>query len=228
MEIIDPQKLLVKIVSVLDKLEIKYFVTGGLAVSVWGRPRATFDIDIVIKLIEPKVAPLAKALRELYKMGYIDEDSAKEAIIRNGEFNFIDGETGAKVDFWTEKNSEFDQIRFQRRKAEIIDRKKVYFISPEDLILTKLEWYQMSESTRQLEDIESILKISGNKLDMNYLRKWAEKLNCLDILNKAFFLINVHRRHQKNQVQKAQSNPRCRDFGVSARNQKNSYLCPSS
>ena len=128
---------------------------------------------------------LVKELLKVDKDVYVSEDAIKEALEHKGEFNFIDGETGAKVDFWTEKNSEFDQIRFQRRKAEIIDRKKVYFISPEDLILTKLEWYQMSESTRQLEDIESILKISGNKLDMNYLRKWAEKLNCLDILNKA-------------------------------------------
>jgi len=46
------EKFLIKIVQILENLKIDYFVTGGLAVSVWGRPRATFDIDIVIKLIE--------------------------------------------------------------------------------------------------------------------------------------------------------------------------------
>lgn len=80
MEIINPEKLLLKVVPILDELQIDYYITGGFAVSVWGRPRATFDIDIVVKLVEPKVRPLAEALREISKFGYIDEETAKEAL----------------------------------------------------------------------------------------------------------------------------------------------------
>lgn len=40
----DLEKLLIKIAEILEKLSVDYFVTGGFAVSVWGRPRATFDI----------------------------------------------------------------------------------------------------------------------------------------------------------------------------------------
>ena len=50
-EIINPGKLLVKVAPILDQLCIAYFVTGGFAVSVWGRPRATFDVDIVVQLV---------------------------------------------------------------------------------------------------------------------------------------------------------------------------------
>jgi len=60
METTSHEKLLVQIASILERFDIEYLVTGGFAVSVWGRPRATFDIDIVIKLGEPKVALLAK------------------------------------------------------------------------------------------------------------------------------------------------------------------------
>lgn len=42
----------------------------------------------------------------------------------------------------------------------------------------------MGESTRQLEDIESVIKISGKKLDMGYIRKWSKKLGTLNILTK--------------------------------------------
>lgn len=183
MKTINPEELLIKIASILDKIGIDYFITGGFAVCVWGRPRATFDIDIVIQLIEPQIAQLAKALRELSQAGYIDENMAKDAINKKGEFNFIDGETGLKVDFWVNKNDEFDALRFKRKKAEIVGGQKVYFISPEDLILTKLQWREKSGSTRQLEDAESILKISGKNLDMKYLRKWAIKLGLLEILS---------------------------------------------
>jgi len=184
MEIIDPKKILLKIILILDRLNLDYFVTGGFAVSVWGRPRATFDIDIVIELVEPDAKDLMKALREIFKAGYIDEDAMKEAIKYQKEFNFIDSESGSKIDFWIKKDDELTVQKFKRRKLEKIQGQNVYFVSPEDLILSKLEWYQKSGSTRQLEDIESVLKISGDKLDMNYLNKWAKKLGVFKILNR--------------------------------------------
>lgn len=184
MEIINPEKLLLKIVAILEEVNIPYFITGGFAVSVWGRPRATFDLDIVVELIEPKVEPLAKILRKIYKAGYIDENVAKDAIRHSGEFNFIDPLTGVKVDFWVAKRDELSVLKFKRKVPKKISGKQVYFISPEDLILSKLEWYVAGESTRQLEDIESILKVSGEKLDKRYLEKWAKKLGVGDIFNK--------------------------------------------
>lgn len=180
MEIISPEKLLLKVAPVLDELGIDYFITGGFAISVWGRPRATFDIDIVVKLIDPQVSHLAKALRKISEFGFIDEESAKNAVARKGEFNFIDPETGVKVDFWVTKNDEIAQLEFQRRAVKKLDNQNIYFISPEDLILSKLLWYEKSQSTRQLEDIESILKIQ-KKLDLRYIRKWAKEQSTIKI-----------------------------------------------
>ncbi len=179
---------MVKIARILDELGIEYFVTGGFAVSVWGRPRATFDVDIVIQLIEPKIFPLAKALRRIAEAGYIDEDTAREAVKTSGEFNFIDPTTGVKADFWVVKKTQLGQLEFERRVAKKISGQEVYFISPEDLILNKLCWYQQSESSRHLEDAESIFKISGNKLDKKYLKIWADRLDISELLAKLILL----------------------------------------
>ena len=180
-EIADPRKVVVKIAKILDEVGIPYFITGSFAVSVWGRPRATFDIDIVVELIEPKVGSLAKALHKVYKAGYIDELSAREAILERSEFNFIDPLTGVKIDFWVTKRDELSLLKLKRKISKKINGKLVCFISPEDLILSKLVWHTMGESTRQLEDIESILKISGKNLDMKYIKKWAKEINVLEI-----------------------------------------------
>lgn len=174
--IVDPRKVVVKIADILHEVGIPYFITGGFAVSVWGRPRATFDIDIVVELVEPKVDALASALRKVYKAGYIDETSAKDAIRHQSEFNFIDPFTGLKIDFWVTRHDELSSLQLKRKVAKKINGKTVYFTSPEDLILSKLIWYKMGESTRQLEDIESIVKISGKRLDMKYIRKWSQHL----------------------------------------------------
>lgn len=185
MPIENPEKLLIVVAKVLDDVGIEYYVTGGFAVSIWGRPRATFDIDIVVALAEPKVKALGEALHRISQAGYFDEDVAREAIAHRGEFNFIEPDSGLKVDFWITKKNESARIRFKRRQPEMIGGRKVYVISAEDLILSKLEWYKKCESTRHLEDIESVLNISGEKLDWKYLRQWAAKLEVLPLLEKS-------------------------------------------
>lgn len=182
----DPQHLLVKIVKVLNQLKIPYFITGGMAVYVWGRPRFTADIDIIIELKDEKVKQLVEVL---IKEGYIDEDAVREALQHESEFNFIDQKVGIKVDFWILKNNEFDRSRLRRRIAKKILNQKVYFISPEDLILKKLLWHQESQSVRQLEDVHSIAEMLKNKLDFAYLKKWAKKQKTLGLLEEMISLV---------------------------------------
>lgn len=180
MERIDPRRLLVKIVDVLNRLDIPYFITGGIAVLIWGRPRFTADIDIIIQLESAKAKDLERTLKSLSQTGYVDKDAISEALLRQGEFNFIDGETGIKVDFWIfRKRDPFSQAEFRRKIVKDVLGKKIYFVSPEDLILSKLLWYKKSQSTRHLEDVESVLKIS--KVDKKYLKNWAGKLDVAEI-----------------------------------------------
>lgn len=180
MESIDPKHLLVDVAKILERLKIPYMITGGMAVFVWGRPRFTADIDIVVELEPENVNNLEEALLTLSEASYVDKDTIKRALMRHGEFNFIDGKTGVKVDFWVLNKNSFDKSRLKRRIGRKILNKNVYFISPEDLILSKLFWYEKSQSARHLEDIESILKIQ-KKLDLRYIRKWTKRQSTIKI-----------------------------------------------
>lgn len=182
---IDPRHLLKEIAKILKRLSIPYIVTGGMAVLVWGRPRFTADIDIIVELKSDDIDGLATSLKTLSEAGYVDKETMQEALATNGEFNFIEAKTGVKVDFWILKKEPFDLSRLRRQRAKNILGEKVYFISPEDLVLSKLKWYQISQSSRHLEDAESVLKISGKMIDVKYLKKWAKKLGGLEtLLNK--------------------------------------------
>lgn len=190
MEKSDPRYLLLKIAKILKALKIPYMITGGIAVLMWGRVRFTADIDIIVELRREDASRLKKALRKLGQAGYLNEETMLQAIDNFGEFNFIDGESGVKVDFWIlKKDDPFDVIRLKRRKRRMLHGEKINFISPEDLILTKLQWYAKSNSSRHLEDIESILKISRKKLDIPYLKKWTKKLGYFNLLKTWNFLI---------------------------------------
>jgi hypothetical protein len=186
MEKIDPRELLVKIAEILDKNNIPYLITGGMAVFVWGRPRFTADIDLIVELPAAKLDKLEKSLRAMGDAGYLDSDAMREALLRHGEFNFIDGTTGMKVDFWVSAGDPFDRSRLSRRVPQEIIGHRVYFSSPEDLILSKLRWWSETGSSRHAEDIASIISISGDKLDREYLNAWADKLGHKDLLLKAF------------------------------------------
>ncbi len=157
-------------------------ITGGMAVFVWGRPRFTADIDIEIQLEAGDIDVLASELMKISEFGYVDKDIMKEAFKKQGEFNFIDGQSGIKVDFWVKDKKSLEAEGFNRRITKNIAGQKVYFISPEDLILRKLVWHKKSESSRHFEDAESVVKIS--KIDKKYLKQFATKLGISDELNK--------------------------------------------
>ncbi|OGH73763.1 MAG: hypothetical protein A3C90_01190 [Candidatus Magasanikbacteria bacterium RIFCSPHIGHO2_02_FULL_51_14] len=180
----DPRQLLLNIVRILDELHIPYLITGGMAVFLWGRPRFTADIDIIVELEKNQTDNLYNAVRALGAAGYLDRDAMSEAIKKGGEFNFIDGDTGMKVDFWLAKQTPFDRSRFERRIPLPILGTTVFFTSPEDLIIIKLLWYNESHSSRHLEDIESILAISEKRLDLRYIREQTKELGIHNLFKK--------------------------------------------
>lgn len=176
--------LLVQVAKICKKLRIPYFVTGGIAVITWGRPRVTADIDMIVGLQHEHVDRFEKALRALKKTSYMSRHAIEGALLTGGEFNFIDSDTGVKVDFWIAKDDPFGISRMKRKRTKIIRGERVNFISPEDLILTKLQWGQKSVSTRHFEDALAVVAISKKQLDMRYLNYWARKLGLEKSLEK--------------------------------------------
>jgi len=172
-----PEKLLCKIAKILEDLKIPYIVTGGFAVAVLAKPRFTADIDIVVELLPQKIHQLSKELLSIDKDVYVQEESIKNALENEGEFNFIHPQTGLKVDFWIKR---YPFEKFERAIIKVIDGQKVNFISSEDLILSKLIWYKEGQGAKQLEDIKSILDIA--KPDLNYIKNWAERQSTMEIL----------------------------------------------
>jgi|SRR3989344_703790 len=179
------EELLTKVAAVLEKLSIPYIITGGAAIVFWGRPRFTADIDIVVELYDTKIMPLITGLRTaLGKEAYIDEKMVRAEQKRSGEFNVIHPQSGLKVDFFVKGNNPFEKKRLERTVVKKIGGQPIRFISPEDLILIKLSWHKDTLSTKHLEDAQSIIAIQGEKLDMQYLKQWAEQQGTSDLLNK--------------------------------------------
>ncbi len=177
------QKLLEKVIRVLDQAGIEYMITGSVASSLQGEPRSTHDIDMVVTIEESKAPELAGAFPA--PDFYLDEQSIVEAIAgppAQSMFNLIELDSGDKVDFWILSSQDFDRTRFSRRIRQEFEGFEMQLSSPEDTILSKLRWAKLSGgSEKQFVDALGVYEVQYGKLDLDYLDRWAKKLevDCL-------------------------------------------------
>jgi hypothetical protein len=66
-------------------------------------------------------------------------------------------------------------LEFSRRLKKRVEDFEVWTVTPEDLILSKLEWSSDSRSAVQEGDIRSILAAQPG-LDLEYILEWAGRL----------------------------------------------------
>lgn len=176
-------ELLKKVIQTLDRAGIDYMVTGSVVSSLQGEPRSTHDIDLVVNLYKSAIRSLLNAFPE--PDYYLDEESIIEAIERDSMFNVIDVNSGDKVDFWMLTNDPFDQSRFARKYAEEILGLQMQISTPEDTILAKLKWANLSGgSEKQFTDALRIYEVQFVELDRDYLESWAENLQVKVLLDR--------------------------------------------
>lgn len=173
--------ILTDVVNRLEQGGIAYALTGSVAMSCYVPERTTVDVDIVIQLGGREAAHIVALFESAY---YIDRGAVDEAIRLARSFNIIHCEGLLKVDFIIPRLTPLLQQRFERRRRLVVGDTQVWVLSPEDLILAKLEWMRTSRSERQRADIHALLTQVPD-LDHAYLHASARRLGVLDLLEEA-------------------------------------------
>lgn len=177
------QELLKKVIEALEGARIEYMVSGSVASSLQGEPRSTHDIDVVVAVQQSTAHAIVRAFPS--PDYYLTEESILKAIQDQGMFNLIDVNSGDKVDFWILTEDPFDGSRFKRKYAEEAMGIKIMVSSPEDTILMKLKWAKLSGgSEKQYTDALRVYEVQFEKLDMDYLVHWSQKLNVDSLLRR--------------------------------------------
>ena len=171
---------LATVIDLLNRLGIPYMVTGSVAASAHGRPRSTHDADVVIDPTRQQIEQLAADLEA--RGFYVSVDAARSALSRQGQFNVIDTTHACKIDLIIKKTRPFSAQEFSRRVLmDLPVGRGISVVTPEDSILSKLEWSKMSGgSTRQLDDVAAIVDVTAD-LDRAYIDHWARQLDVLEL-----------------------------------------------
>lgn len=176
----EQDELLAMVLDVLERQGIIYFVVGSFASSVYGEPRFTQDVDIVVELSEAQVQPLCDAFPS--PQFYVSPEAAMEALKSHSQFKVLHPDSGGKVDFMIARPDAWgrEQLR-RRREVKILPNRQGFAGRPEDIILSKMLYYREGGSEKHLRDITGILRVSGDDVDRAYVQKWADELGVADI-----------------------------------------------
>ena len=182
---VDPIAVALTVAGTLETLGIAHTIGGSIASSIAGEPRATIDIDFVAALSEADVPRLVSALSADF---YVDERALRRAVRDRGVANLIHQPSQLKVDIHVCGGTPLDEQQIARRQAvRVIGDRVLHVHPPEDILLQKLRWYDMSGgvSDRQWRDILGIIRVQGPRLDHDYLLRNAPVLGVSASLRRA-------------------------------------------
>ena len=167
-------ELLDLLARTLDAHDIPYMLTGSLASSFHGVPRATQDIDVVVDATAGALLEAGEALRDAGL--YVSDEAIGEAVASGGIFNAVDPGSGWKVDFVMRKDRPFSRSEFESRRSIDFMGVHIGIARAEDMVVAKLEWAKLGDSERQIRDVAELLRVQGRALDQERIERWVGEL----------------------------------------------------
>lgn len=164
------RKTLKELCLLLRNQGTDYMLVGGLAVGIWGEPRATVDIDFLIATGTDEYETLRKTLLESDRFVFIhDKPMVFEKI------TFLRATLKSNTDITVDllfADDEFKREALKRKETIQLNDISVNISTPEDLIILKL----LSGREQDRLDAKKILEIQKDNLDQEYIQKWTERL----------------------------------------------------
>lgn len=178
-EILGYEDFVLQVIAAVEAAGVSYMIGGAVAAWAWGEPRATLDLDLVVNIPLEAVGHLSKELEKRDML--VPEEIILDNILEDQAdlpINAIHMHSGYKADLYPLR--EGDELRtsaFERRQKIDLGEPlgEVYLHSPEDLIIYKLWFYSISQQTKHIRDITSIVMTLGDELDFNYIENWVNK-----------------------------------------------------
>ena len=184
-EILSYDSFVLLVIAALEAAGIEYMIGGAVASWAWGEPRSTLDLDLVVNIPLESIQHLANELKKRDML--VSGEMILDILLEDRSdlpINAVHMHSGYKADLYPVR--EGDELRasaFSRRQKVDLGEPlgEVYLHSPEDLIIYKLWYYSISQQTKHLRDITSIVMTLEDELDHSYIEKWAMDKGVINI-----------------------------------------------
>jgi hypothetical protein len=158
-----------------NRLGLEYMVTGAVAAIVYGEPRLTHDIDVVVALRVADAARLAAAFpAPAFYVPPAEVIQLEVGRAVRGHFNLIHIPTALKADVYPMGEDPLHRWGFPRRHKEVVGGAALWIAPPEYVIVRKLQYLREGESDKHARDIRAMLRLSGAVIDRDVLAEQVE------------------------------------------------------
>ncbi len=172
---LDPE-LIELFVGPLQSAGIRYFISGSVAAMLYGEPRVTHDMNLVVFLRAPDLGKLPKLFPppEFY-VPPSEVLAAEMAWQQHGCFNVIHADSSLKADLFAANRDEFHAWAIRNLKHYSARGMEVSLAPPEYVIVRKLEYFREGGSDKHPRDIRGRLNISGDQINQADLQEWIQR-----------------------------------------------------
>ena len=168
-----------------ERAGLPYMVTGGVGAIIYGEPRMTNDVDVVLALKPGDARRFAGCFDpKVFSVPPIESLRLEAGREEYGHFNIHHLETFLRADVYLAGTGQLQAWGLEQRRRHRLGEIEGWVSSPEYLILRKLMFIREGASSRHYRDIAWMLTVSAELIDLPLLetkireqgveREWAE------------------------------------------------------
>lgn len=163
-----PADLLADLAAALDAIGVRWYVFGAQAALVWGRPRLTTDVDVTVQ----SRVPTRDLVEALDARGFSMRVDGTDAFIEATRVVPLEHRASGLALDVVLAGPGLEELFLERAVPVDVGGTTVPFISPEDLVVTKL----LAGRDKDIDDVRGVLSERGSTLDMALIRTTLDLL----------------------------------------------------
>jgi hypothetical protein len=173
-----PRSLVGLFIAPLNRAGVDYVVTGGLAAIVYGHPRLTLDVDLVIRLGSGAAKPFTELWPpDAYYCPPAEVVERERQRSAHGHFNVIHSETAMRADVYLAGDDPLQAWALADHVTREVEGELVRFAPIEYVVVYKLRYAQLAGSDRHLRDVARMLETSRELIRDETLHLWIARLD---------------------------------------------------
>lgn len=172
-----PPELVALFLAPLEATGVQYMVTGSVAATIYGEPRLTQDVDLVLQLSSSDAARVVDAFpdSEYYAppLEVLTDEAGRPT---DGHFNLLHRETGLRADCYLAGDDALCLWGLANCRSLAVGEQRIRVAAPEYVILQKLRYFRAGGGEKHLRDIARMLRVSRDGIDYTVIASWVESL----------------------------------------------------
>ncbi|QDU57974.1 hypothetical protein [Aeoliella mucimassa] len=166
------EEIVKQVLASLSKHGHSFMLVGSYATNLYCVPRGTQDIDLVV---EAEFIAAAREIAQSHPEIHLDPQLGFESVTATKRVLLTADDTDFKVEIFELSNDPHDQARFQRRLPIDLYDERAWVATPEDTIITKLNWSQKTGRGKDRDDAQNVMATQHETLDWPYIASWCER-----------------------------------------------------